>query len=131
VFRRHWVLAVPARATRKGGSVANATLLAGPHGAGRGNSPARDEIVDDGRSFQYRQNRVQQCTCGMETGGAGRKRRAFGFPISPTVLVPLPALKRVLVRATIGAAVRTASQQQHGKTAAMILPRWKRFRSTF
>jgi hypothetical protein len=87
--------------------------------------------VDDGRSFQYRQYRVQQCTRGMETGGACRKRRAFGFPISPTVLVPVPASKRVLVRATIGAAVQTASQQQHGKTAAMILPRWKRIRSTF
>jgi hypothetical protein len=24
---------------------------------------------------------VQQCTCGMETRGAGRKRRWFGVPI--------------------------------------------------
>ncbi len=86
VIRRHRVLAVPSRATRKGGPVAQAISPAGPHGAGRGDSPARDEIVDDGRTFPYRQNRVQRCTRGMETGGACRKRRAFGIPISPTVL---------------------------------------------
>jgi hypothetical protein len=41
------------------------------------------------------------------------------------------AERRVLALATSGKAARAASQQQHGKTAAKILPRWKCFRSTF
>jgi hypothetical protein len=46
-------------------------------------------------------------------------------------LMSVPAERRVLALAPSGKAARAASQQQDGKTAAKILPRWKRCRPTF
>jgi hypothetical protein len=69
-----------------------------------------------------------------ERDGNGRcvpKAPSVRIPDLANCAVPLPASKRVLVHATVGAAVQTASQQTRGWFAAMILPRWMRFRSTF
>jgi hypothetical protein len=53
--------------------------------------------------------------------------------LSGLVLVLVHVERRVLalVRAATGLAAKAASLQQHGNTAAMILPRWKRLRLTF
>jgi len=42
------------------------TSKAGPHGAGRGDSPARDEIVDDGWTFLYRQEPCSNARAGWK-----------------------------------------------------------------
>jgi len=65
---------------------------------------------DDGRI-------VQRCTNGMETSGAYRKRRAFGFPVLPVGPMLAPASKRVVTWLKTGVAAQAASQLQHGKTA--------------
>jgi len=73
---------------------------------------------------------------------AGRKRAASAesaersdsrYGLSGLVLALVPVERRVsvLARAATGLAAQAASLQQHGNTAAMILPRWKRLRLTF
>lgn len=69
---------------------------------------------------------MQQCMNEMETSGACRKRRAFGFSI---LTVEVGASSRFKTGAGVGNAqlvARAISQRNHGKTAAMTLPRWKR-----
>jgi hypothetical protein len=46
-------------------------------------------------------------------------------------LVLVAVERRSLAWAATGLAAQAASLQQHGNTAAMILPRWKRLRFTF
>nr|MDO8088768.1 hypothetical protein [Candidatus Sigynarchaeum springense] len=124
-----------------GAETRRATSLAGPHGAGRGGSPARDELVDDGRTFRYRQCHARAAPHGARAR-AGWKRAAsaesaersdsrYGLSGLGSVLVLVERRVPVLARAATGLAAQAASLQQLGNTAAMILPRWKRLRFTF
>jgi len=67
----------------------------------------------------------------METGGVCRKRRAFGFLVRLVKPMLVNVERRSLGMAWTGLAANAASQQQLGKTAAMILPRWNMLRLTF
>lgn len=67
----------------------------GYHGAKVAGSLLATEAGRDDRPSDMK-GTVQQCTCGMETRGAGRKRRWFGVPILLALALATRGFRRVL-----------------------------------
>jgi len=93
------------------------TFPAGFHGIEPGNSPLATEswmMVDPSNVGRN----VQRCTNGMETGGAYRKCRAFGFPI---LLVGVDAGARLKNGCWRGQ--RLAGPRERHRSSNMAIPR--------